>query len=197
MPADTSRRMWLATPHSLWDSLRLSITHVIGTISGRSLNGWWNVAAAAVAKSLQSCPTLCDPTRLPHPWDPPGKSTGVGCHCQISPPGCQDHEVHSSWRDLIWAQETPWTEEPGGLQSMGSQKSRTQISYYTTTTLVLIFKAVSFGSVSPLKTSGGSRGCQRNILNHEVCSRLEERVPYYFQKEEHRQNQKYAHSVTG
>ena len=20
------------------------------------------------------------PTRLPHPWDPPGKSTGVGCH---------------------------------------------------------------------------------------------------------------------
>ena len=20
------------------------------------------------------------PTRLPHPWDPPGKDTGVGCH---------------------------------------------------------------------------------------------------------------------
>ena len=28
-------------------------------------------AAAATAKSLQSCPTLCDPM---------GKSTGVGCH---------------------------------------------------------------------------------------------------------------------
>ena len=41
-------------------------------------------AAAAAAKSLQSCPTLCDPidgpTRLPHPWDSPGKNTGVGCH---------------------------------------------------------------------------------------------------------------------
>ena len=91
--------------------------------------------AAAAAKSLQSCPTLCDPidvwqptrlppslgfsrqerwsglpfpspvhesekwkwsrsvvsdsqrphglqpTRLLHPWDFPGKSTGVGCHC--------------------------------------------------------------------------------------------------------------------
>ena len=40
---------------------------------------------AAVAKSLQSCPTLCDPidrqpTRLPRPWDSPGKDTGVGCH---------------------------------------------------------------------------------------------------------------------
>jgi len=41
-------------------------------------------AAAAAAKSLQSCLTLCDPnrwqpTRL-HPWDSPGKNTGVGCH---------------------------------------------------------------------------------------------------------------------
>ena len=42
-------------------------------------------AAAAAAKSLQSCPTLCNPidrqpTRLPHPWDSPSKNTGVGCH---------------------------------------------------------------------------------------------------------------------
>ena len=41
--------------------------------------------AAAAAKSLQSCPTLCDPidgqpTRPRHPWDSPGKNTGVGCH---------------------------------------------------------------------------------------------------------------------
>ena len=38
---------------------------------------------AAAAKSLQSCPTLCDPiegSRLPRPWDSPGKNTGVGCH---------------------------------------------------------------------------------------------------------------------
>ena len=43
-------------------------------------------SAAAAAKSLHSCPTLCDPigrqpTRLPLPWDSPGKNTGVGCHC--------------------------------------------------------------------------------------------------------------------
>ena len=35
---------------------------------------------------VQSCPTPSDPhglqpTRLLHPWDSPGKSTGVGCHC--------------------------------------------------------------------------------------------------------------------
>ena len=46
---------------------------------------WHMTAAAATAKSLQSCPTLCDPhrrqpTRLLCFWDSPGKNTGVGCH---------------------------------------------------------------------------------------------------------------------
>ena len=39
--------------------------------------------AAAAAKSLQSCLTLphrWQPIRPPHPWDSPGKNTGVGCH---------------------------------------------------------------------------------------------------------------------
>ena len=57
--------------------------------------GWWAVffilqslpfvVAAAAAKSLQSCPTLCDPIDgsppgSPRPWDSPSKNTGVGCH---------------------------------------------------------------------------------------------------------------------
>ena len=41
-------------------------------------------AGAAAAKSLQLCPILrphrWQPTRLPRPWDSPGKNTGVGCH---------------------------------------------------------------------------------------------------------------------
>ena len=42
----------------------------------------YKYAAATAAKSLQSCPTLCDPRdgRAPRPWDSPGKNTGVGCH---------------------------------------------------------------------------------------------------------------------
>ena len=39
---------------------------------------------AAAAKSHQSCPTLCHPIDGSppgsHPWDSPGKNTGVGCH---------------------------------------------------------------------------------------------------------------------
>ena len=27
--------------------------------------------------------TVLQPTRLLHPWDSPGKSTGVGCHCLL------------------------------------------------------------------------------------------------------------------
>ena len=39
-------------------------------------------------KVAQSCLTLCNPhglqpTRLLHPWDFPGKSTRVGCHCLL------------------------------------------------------------------------------------------------------------------
>ena len=37
-------------------------------------------AAAAAAKSLQSCPTLCDPIDGSPPWDSPGKNAGVGYH---------------------------------------------------------------------------------------------------------------------
>ena len=40
--------------------------------------------AAAAAASRQSCLTVQphrrQPTRLCHPWDSPGKNTGVGCH---------------------------------------------------------------------------------------------------------------------
>ena len=40
------------------------------------------------ARSLQLCPTLCDPMdssppRLLCPWDSPGKNTGVGCHALL------------------------------------------------------------------------------------------------------------------
>ena len=55
-------------------------------LQGRSYN-YCRIVYAAAAKLLQSCPTLCDPidwtmqpTRLPRPWDSPGKNTGVGCH---------------------------------------------------------------------------------------------------------------------
>ena len=52
--------------------------------SEEELKSLLKVKAAAAAKSLKSCPTLCDPIdRRPpgsHPWDSPGKNTRVDCH---------------------------------------------------------------------------------------------------------------------
>ena len=46
-----------------------------------AIKGYWPGIAA---KSLQSCPTLCDPIDGSppgsRPWDSPGKNTGVGCY---------------------------------------------------------------------------------------------------------------------
>ena len=56
-------------------------------IAGRNINNlrYADAAAAAATKSLQSCPTLCDPIDgsppgSSVPLDSPGKNTGVGCH---------------------------------------------------------------------------------------------------------------------
>ena len=62
--------------------------------------------SAAAAKSLQSCPTLCDPidsspTRLPCPWDSQGKNTGVGCHFLLQCMKAKtESEVAQSWPTL-------------------------------------------------------------------------------------------------
>ena len=47
---------------------------------------YWIYELESESEVAQSCPTLCNPmdcmqsTRLLHPWDFPGKNTGVGCH---------------------------------------------------------------------------------------------------------------------
>ena len=115
-----------------------------------------SVAAAAAAKSLQLCPTLCNPTdstlpgssslefsrqehwgglpfhspmhesekwkwsclvvsdssrphglqptRLLHPWDFPGKSAGVGCHCLLHLPSlCSQNFWWCVYLELFFA----------------------------------------------------------------------------------------------
>ena len=57
---------------------------VPGILQARTLEWVAIYSVAAAANSLQSCPTVRphrrQPTRLPRPWDSPGKNTGVGCH---------------------------------------------------------------------------------------------------------------------
>ena len=52
------------------------------------------------------------PTRLPHPWDSPGKNTGVGCHFLL-----QCMKVKSLSR--VWLFVTPWTAAHQAPPSVG------------------------------------------------------------------------------
>ena len=76
-----------SSSHGVLSQLALKVTGESSVShSIKPCNFWliYYAAAAAAAKSLQSCPILCDPItaahRLPRPWDSPGKNTGVGCH---------------------------------------------------------------------------------------------------------------------
>ena len=70
--------------------LFLVLSSLREVMSGKGIKivggGWgkWGQVTSATTESLQSCPTVRphrrQPTRLPHPWDSLGKSTGVGCH---------------------------------------------------------------------------------------------------------------------
>ena len=66
------------------NNLRYTDDTTLMAESEEELKSLLKMKAAAAAKSLQSCPTLCDPIdRTPpgsHSWDSPGKNTGVGCH---------------------------------------------------------------------------------------------------------------------
>ena len=148
----------------------------------------WNWSHSVLSDTQR--PHGLQPTRLLHPWDFPGKSTGAGCHCLLwvgvlrsrkpwnmatkwckylklrsygkvvvlfsitinlskacanqgiwgFPGGSGSKESTCSAGDWVWsvgrkdllekgmtthssilAYEIPWTEEPGGLQSMGSE----------------------------------------------------------------------------
>ena len=77
-------------------------------------------AAAAAAKSLQSCPTLCDPTdgspQAPRPWDSPGKNIGVGCHFLLQ---CTKVKVKVKSLSRLRLFATPWTAAYQAPLSMG------------------------------------------------------------------------------
>ena len=92
-----------------------------------------DMVTAATAKSLQSCPTLCDPIDC----SPPGSSVpgilqartmewrnlpslNVGLLNILKVLLEKAMAIHSS--TLAW--KIPWMEEPGRLQSMGSLRVR-------------------------------------------------------------------------
>ena len=92
-----------------------NLLHIIGVFSK---------AAAAAAKSLQSCLTLWpqrqQPTRLPRPWDSPGKNTGVACHFLLQ---CMKVKSESEVAQVVYlkvTQSCPTPSNPMDLSLPGS-----------------------------------------------------------------------------
>ena len=72
------------------------------------------------------------------------------CQPRVQSLGQEDPlEKEMATHSSILAWEIPWTEEPGGLQSIGWQKSQTQFSNKTTTTEVYLCQSQSPNSSPP------------------------------------------------
>ena len=80
---------------------------------------WWLCCccccqvASVVSDSVR--PHRRQPTRLPRPWDSPGKNTGVGCHCL---PQCMKMKSESEVAQSCLL-ATPWTAAHQAPPSMG------------------------------------------------------------------------------
>ena len=61
-------------------------------------------------------PHRWQPTRLCHPWDSPGKNTGVGCH---SFSNAWKWKVKVKSLSCVWLFTTPWTAAHQAPPSMG------------------------------------------------------------------------------
>ena len=61
-------------------------------------------------------PHRWQPTRLPHPWDSPGKNTGVGCHFLLQ---CRKVKRESEVAQCVRLLGTPWTAAHQASPSMG------------------------------------------------------------------------------
>ena len=76
------------------------------------------------AKSLQSCPTLCDPidgSPAHHPWDSPGENTGVVCHFLLQ---CMKVKSESEVAQLCPTPRDPMDCSPPGPSVHGIIQAR-------------------------------------------------------------------------
>ena len=89
-------------------------------------NPWSNVivvVAAAAAKSLQSCPTLCNPIDGSPPGSSvPGKNTGVGCHFLLQ---CRKVKSESEVAQSRPPPSDPMDCSPPGSPILGILQART------------------------------------------------------------------------
>ena len=66
-------------------------------------------------------PHIRQPTKLPRPWDSPGKNTGMGCHFLLQ---CMKVKSESEVAQSCPTLATPWTAAYQASPSMGSSRQK-------------------------------------------------------------------------
>ena len=91
------------------------------------------------------------PTGPPHPWDSPGKNTGVGCHFLLQ---CMKVKSESEVAQLCPTLVTPWTAAYQAPPSMGFSRQK----YWSGVPLSTQNRAVLWGNkyLAGLKTQSGN-----------------------------------------
>ena len=105
--------MWIFLSTSLLPSLYLLLPDLLLIMTLP-----WTIWASLAAQMLKNLPAMWETWVRSLGWEDPLEK-GMATHCSI----------------LVW--RIPWTEEPGGLQSMGLQRVRHDWAIFTWTTLQL------------------------------------------------------------
>ena len=110
------------------------------------------------------------PTRLLHPWDFPGKRTGVGCHCLLwylllaLLNSNSFLEAQIGWK-IPWRRKwlpmpvflpgelIPWSEEPGGLHPCFPKRWQNWVTKHTCFTLFLSLYFINSSLPNPKQQS--------------------------------------------
>ena len=99
-------------------------------------------------------PQRRQPTRLPHPWDSPGKNTGVGCHFLLQ---CMKVKSESEVAQSCLTPSDPWTAAYQTPLSMGFSRQE----YWSGVPLP-----------SPIYTTMGKIDSNGNLLHSSGSSAL-------------------------
>ena len=85
LPGESRGQRSLVCYPSSWGHTESDMTERLSTRARNSAYFAWLLLLLQIASVVSNSmrPHRRQPTRLPRPWDSPGKNTGVGCHCLL------------------------------------------------------------------------------------------------------------------